>query len=229
MISFVHVQKQFQKHSVLKDVSFNVAKGEFLALIGKSGAGKSTLIHLLIGAETPDEGDITVHGKSIPKLSTSDLQLFRQSIGVVFQDFKLLNKKTVFENVAFALEVTGENRFIEQKVSEALFLVGLENMRDRSPAMLSGGEKQRVAIARAMVHSPMLLIADEPTGNLDPENTIAIAKLLKKLNTQNGVTIFVTTHDPALISESSPRILSLEHGRITHDLPPGTVYPNYFG
>ncbi|MEI7511224.1 MAG: ATP-binding cassette domain-containing protein [Candidatus Peregrinibacteria bacterium] len=229
MISFSHIQKQFGRHHVLNDVSFDIAQGEFLALIGKSGAGKSTLIHLLIGAETPDSGDVTVRGKSIPALSSKDLQLFRQSIGVVFQDFKLLNKKTVFENVAFALEVTGENAFIDQKVSEALFLVGLENMRDRFPPMLSGGEKQRVAIARAMVHSPVILIADEPTGNLDPENTIAIARLLRKLNLENGVTVFLTTHDPALISEVAPRILTLENGKITHDLKPGTVYPNYFG
>lgn len=228
MIAFSHIYKQFGRHQVLKDVDFSIPQGEFLALIGKSGAGKSTLIHLLIGAETPDSGDVTVRGKSIPKLSTSDLQLYRQSIGVVFQDFKLLNKKTVFENVAFALEVTGEDSFVDQKVSEALYLVGLESMRDRFPPMLSGGEKQRVAIARAMVHSPVTLIADEPTGNLDPENTIAIAKLLKKLNTENGVTIFLTTHDPALIREVSPRILTLENGRITHDLKSGTVYPTYF-
>ncbi len=228
MISFSHVQKQFGKHHVLQDVSFHIAQREFIAIIGKSGAGKSTLIHLLIGAETPDAGEVTVKGKSIPHLSTSDLQMFRQSIGVVFQDFKLLNKKTVFENVGFALEVTGESSFLEQKVSEALFLVGLENMRDRFPPMLSGGEKQRVAIARAMVHSPVILIADEPTGNLDPENTISIAHLLRKLNKENGVTVLVTTHDPSFISEISPRILTLENGKITHDLLQGSVYPNYF-
>lgn len=229
MIRFDHVQKSFGGVNVLSDVNFTIRAGEFITIIGKSGAGKSTIIHLLIGAESPDSGDVRVHNASIQNLSARELQKYRQKIGVVFQDFKLLENKTVRENIAFALEVIGEDPFLkERKVLEVLAMVGLEAMKDRFPSMLSGGEKQRVAIARAMVHSPFLLIADEPTGNLDPENTISIATLLKKLNKESGVTIVLTTHDPTLVAEIIPRILTLEKGKISHDLPAGTVFPNYY-
>jgi cell division transport system ATP-binding protein len=229
MLVFSGVTKVFDTKPVIDDLSFRIKRGEFVVIAGKSGAGKSTIIHMIIGAEDPTSGDISVHGMSLSKVTKTGLQHYRQGLGIVFQDFKLLERKTVFENVAFALEVIGEDPFvIKRKTAEALFMVGLDNMGNRFPITLSGGEKQRVAIARAIVHSPNLLLADEPTGNLDPENNITIAKLLKKLNQENGISIFLTTHNAALISEIQPRILTLENGKITRDLPPGSVLPSYF-
>jgi len=228
MIIFSEVSKVFGTNEVLKEVTFQVKKGEFSCLIGKSGVGKSTIMHLMIGAETPTSGKIMVRRQMISELDRDQIQLFRQGIGVVFQDYKLLDEKTLYENVAFPLEVTGVPQSeIMKKTYEALDTVGMLEMMDRYPDALSGGEKQRVAIARAIVHSPELLIADEPTGNLDPENTSIIAQLLIKLNKEKGTTIVLTTHDPALVREVSPRILTVEDGIIGKDLPVGTLFPNY--
>ncbi len=228
MIIFSEVSKVFDKNPVLKGVTFHIKKGEFTCLIGKSGVGKSTIMHLMIGAETPTSGKIMVKGQMVHSLGAHQMQLFRREIGVVFQDYKLLDDKTLLENVSFPLEVIGENpEIIAQKAYEALEIVGMLDLKNRYPNALSGGEKQRIAIARAMVHSPDLLIADEPTGNLDPENTSLIAQLLLKLNKEKGITIVLTTHDPSLVREVSPRILTVEDGVIGKDLPIGTLFPNY--
>lgn len=224
MITFSDVTKYFGKHQVLKGVNFHIEQGEFVALIGKSGVGKSTLSHMILGAEAPTSGKVMVKGELIPSLSAKKLQRFRQTIGVIFQDFKLLEEKTVFENVAFALEVTGEpQNLIMQKVYNALETVDMLKAKDKIPSHISGGERQRVAIARAIVHEPDIIIADEPTGNLDPENTSQIANLLTTLNKKNGVTIVLTTHDPSLVKEVAPRILVMEEGIITKDLEPGSL------
>ena len=228
MVTFTHVAKSFDGYPVLQDINFSVEHGEMVCLIGQSGVGKSTITHMIIGAEKPDRGEVLVKGNSVSQLKGSDLQKFRRTVGFVFQDYKLLPEKTVFENVAFALEVTGqEEGFIHQKTMEALFSVGMLELKDRFPSHLSGGEKQRVAIARAIVHAPDLLIADEPTGNLDPENTTAIAEVLKKLNKDHTMTIVLTTHNPSFVRELAPRILLVEQGEITKDLPVGTLFPNY--
>jgi cell division transport system ATP-binding protein len=227
MIIFSEVTKFFGTQPVLSGVNFHVPKGEFACLIGKSGIGKSTIMHLMIGAENPSSGKIMVKGEMVSSLSPSQLQIFRRGVGVVFQDYKLLNNKTLYENVAFSLEVTGElPENIPPKTLQALETVGMAKLKDRYPNDLSGGEKQRIAIARAIVHAPELLIADEPTGNLDPENASAIAQLLLKLNEQ-GTTIMLTTHNPSLVKEVSPRILIVEDGKISKDLAKGALFPNY--
>ncbi len=228
MISFSHVTKSFDRHPVLRGISFDVHKGEMVCLIGQSGVGKSTITHMTIGAETPDTGDVVIKGQNVGRLSRHELQMLRRQVGFVFQDYKLLDEKTAFENVAFALEVIGEHPgVIHRKSMEALYAVGMIEMRDRFPVHLSGGEKQRVAIARSIVHAPDLLVADEPTGNLDPENTSSIAKVLLRLNREHNTTILLTTHNPSFVKELSPRILVVESGVIAKDLPVGTLFPNY--
>ena len=228
MITFSHVSKGFEAYPVLKDITFTIHHGEMACLIGQSGVGKSTITHMAIGAETPDSGEVIVKGHQVEQLKGSELQKFRRGVGFVFQDYKLLPQKTVFENVAFALEVIGlEAGFVHKKTMDALYAVGMVEMKDRLPSHLSGGEKQRVAIARAIVHAPDLLIADEPTGNLDPENTSSIAVVLKRINKEHGTTILLTTHNPSFVKELAPRILLVEQGVISKDLPVGTLFPNY--
>ncbi|MBI5414998.1 ABC transporter ATP-binding protein [Candidatus Peregrinibacteria bacterium] len=219
MLSFFQLTKNYGIQTVLDEVNFQVNAGEFVAILGASGSGKSTLISLLIGADKPTSGSISIDGITIEELSPGELQLYRQQIGVVFQDFKLLEKKTVFENVAFVLEVCGELEIeIEHKVGAILERVGLTGMSHKFPHQLSGGEQQRVAIARALVHSPKLLIADEPTGNLDPRNTRDIGSLLSKFNKEDHLTVIVTTHDPVFLkSIVKPRVLKLEHKKIHED------------
>ena len=228
MIQFSHITKHFDSYPILQGVSFQVEQGEMACLIGQSGVGKSTITHMCIGAEKPDTGEIIIKGNHVNRLSTSELQRFRRNVGFVFQDYKLLPEKTIFENVLFALQVTGvPNGVAHNKTMEALYNVGLVELKDRFPVHLSGGEKQRVAIARAIVHAPDLLIADEPTGNLDPENTSSIASVLLKLNREYGTTILLTTHNPSFVKELAPRILLVEKGVIAKDLPVGTLFPNY--
>lgn len=220
MLSFQHLTKEFGIQTVLDDIDFSVQAGEFVALMGPSGAGKSTLISLLLGAEKPSQGHIYVDGVSLEELAANELQMYRRKLGVVFQDFKLLEKRTVFENVAFALEVCGEDELaIEHATGATLQKVGLSAIAHKFPHQISGGEQQRTALARALIHSPRLLIADEPTGNLDPKNTQEIAALLKKINQEDGVTVFVTTHDPLFLQSVQPcRVLILENGKISEEI-----------
>ena len=215
MLAFHNVTKKFGHHLILNEVNFQIEANEFVVLTGASGAGKSTIVSLFIGAEKPDGGTVEVDQMLVSEMDPDTLQLYRRKVGVVYQDYKLLPKKTVFENVAFAMEVCEEpNNLIHKRVPEVLEKVGLLQFQDKFPDQLSGGEKQRVAIARALVHSPSLIIADEPTGNLDEENVRGIVNLFKKLHTE-GATVLMTTHDPLVHQLVTARFLTLEEGRIT--------------
>ena len=214
MISFHNVTKKFGPHLVLDRITFQIQRGEFVILKGTSGAGKSTIVNLLIGADKPEQGTVEVDGVLVNEMDNDTLQLFRRRVGVVFQDYKLLPKKTVFENVAFAMEACGEpNEKIHDKVPEVLEKVGLLHFQDKFPEQLSGGELQRLAIARALVHNPKLIIADEPTGNLDEMNIRGIVKILQGLH-QEGVTIILTTHDPLVQELVDGRVMELQNGKL---------------
>jgi len=217
MILFQSVTKRYDEHTVLNSIELQIDKGEFMTLIGPSGAGKSTLIHALIGATSIDRGSITVNGSDITKFTREQLQDYRRGIGMVFQDFKLLPKKTVYENVAFAMEVCGEEESATRKrTREVLEMVGLQNQSGQFPNQLSGGEKQRAAIARALVHNPKLFIADEPTGNLDPESSIEILNLLQKIHI-NGATVILATHNKHLVDRLMKRVVVMKAGMIVGD------------
>jgi len=217
MIVIENLTKSYNKKRVLSDVSFQVDGGEFVSIVGSSGAGKSTLIHTLIAAEPVDKGKIWIDDFDVTMLKDSHVQDYRRKIGIIFQDYKLLPKKTVFENVAFALEVQGHRRkFITKRTTEVLKLTGLEDKRNSFPHQLSGGERQRTAIARALVHAPQLLIADEPTGNLDPDNAEALAKLLLKIN-KHGTTVLMATHDKDVVNIIKKRVIKLKEGKIVSD------------
>lgn len=217
MILIENLTKKHGKHTVLDNISFEVDGGELVTIVGGSGAGKTTLIHTLVGAEKIDSGKIKIDELEINKLSPAQIQNYRRRIGIIFQDYKLLPKKTVFENVAFALEVANHKKdFIHQRTTDVLKLTGLEAKRNQFPRQLSGGEKQRVAIARALVHAPELLFADEPTGNLDPENTAALAKLLLKIN-KSGTTIILSTHNKEVVKILGQRVITLQNGKLVSD------------
>lgn len=217
MILVDSVTKSYKDKKVLENVSFKIDGGEFVSIVGASGAGKSTLIHAFIGATKVDEGYITVDDLELNNLSSDEVQDYRRRIGIIFQDFKLLPRRSVFENVAFALEVAGySDSFVHQRTVDVLKVVGLEEHRNKLPHELSGGEKQRTAIARALVHAPQLLFADEPTGNLDPENTEALAKLLLKIN-KSGTTIIMATHNKDVVDLIKKRVITLENGKLTGD------------
>ena len=217
MIHFQNVTKSYNGHSALSDVEFHIDPKEFVSVVGKSGAGKSTIIKLLIGEEKPTKGRVMFGDYEVNKLRPSELYLLRRHIGIIFQDFKLLARKNAYENVAFALEVAGrQQREIDDLVHEVLDLVGLSDKLKNFPHELSGGEKQRVAIARAMVNKPEVLIADEPTGNLDPINTWGVVNLLTRIN-ELGTTVILATHNKEIINELGRRVISLEDGRVIRD------------
>ena len=218
MIRTVNVTKVYKGNVVaLRDVSIDIPKGEFVFLVGPSGSGKSTMISLLLREVQPTSGDIYVAGKNITQLSSWKIPMLRRNVGCVFQDFKLLPNKTVFENVAFALDVIGRPKnVIRKQVPEALELVGLGQKADRMPDELSGGEQQRVSIARAFVNRPQILIADEPTGNLDPATSVEIMKLLDLINRQ-GTTILMATHDHAIVDAMRRRVIELDKGIVVRD------------
>ncbi|MDP2598207.1 MAG: cell division ATP-binding protein FtsE [Candidatus Liptonbacteria bacterium] len=217
MINFQAVSKFYNHSAALEEVDFEVKPGEFVSMTGRSGAGKSTVIKLLIGEEKPSKGRVFFSQYEVNKLKDKDLPAFRRHIGVIFQDFRLLPTKNAFENVAFALEVAGRpQRDIAELVPQVLDMVGLSDKARNFPHELSGGEKQRVAIARAMIHRPEIVIADEPTGNLDPLNTYEIIKLLEKIN-QLGTTIVLATHDKEVINALEKRVITLDRGRIIRD------------
>jgi len=220
MISFTNVGKKYKNGSTsvaLEDINLKIETGEFVTLVGKSGAGKSTLVKLIIGEEQPTCGKIMVAGQNVGVMRSKDLPTLRRKLGVVFQDFRLLPKKTVHENVAFAMEVAGrpEHEIIEV-VPQVLDMVGLAERANHFPSQLSGGEKQRVAIARAMINRPMVIIADEPTGNLDPVNTWEIIKLLTKIN-ELGTTIILATHSKDIVNALGKRVVSIDKGRVVRD------------
>ena len=212
MIQLIHVSKSYDRRIALSDLTLEVGKGEFVLLMGPSGAGKSTLLRMLIGEERPDQGQIFVQGKNVGQLRQSEVPYLRRKIGTVFQDFRLLPKKSVFENVALPLIVQrASTADIRRKVTEALRAVGVEHKKDQSPASLSTGEQQRVCIARAIVNGPVVLLADEPTGNLDPERTAEIIELFKLINAR-GTTVVVATHDPHVMALVNRRVITLMQG-----------------
>lgn len=218
VIEFKEVSKKYSAAvEAVHDVSFNVSIGEFISLVGPSGAGKSTLVKLLTCEESPTSGKILVAGRNISDLKKKELPFFRRKVGVIFQDFKLLPRKTVYENIAFALEVCdATNSEIKDKVPKIIDLVGLTNRAFAFTEELSGGEKQRVSIARALVHNPKLLIADEPTGNLDPVSTWEIIELLFKINKQ-GTIVILATHDKEVVDTLQRRVISMKDGKIVSD------------
>jgi cell division transport system ATP-binding protein len=225
MILLDRVTKSYGKKSnkpAINRVSIHVGAGEFVILVGTSGAGKSTLLKLLTREEKPTSGKIVVGGIDYDNLKDKHIPLLRRKIGVVFQDFKLLPNRTVFENVAFALEIAGmTNREIKSTVPKVIELVGLTGKEKAFPHQLSGGEKQRVAIARAVVRQPKILIADEPTGNLDPKHSWDIVRLLEKIN-KYGTTVLLTTHNVDIVNRLKRRVITIDHGKVTSDQAKGT-------
>ncbi|MFI5777580.1 cell division ATP-binding protein FtsE [Nocardia sp. NPDC051570] len=219
MITLTNVTKAYQTSTrpALDNVTVEIAKGEFVFIIGPSGSGKSTFMRLLLKEERPTSGEVHVSDFRVDRLPGRKVPKLRQRIGCVFQDFRLLQQKTVEQNVAFALEVIGKNRkFISRAVPEALDLVGLSGKADRLPSELSGGEQQRVAIARAFVNRPLVLLADEPTGNLDPETSQDIMTLLERIN-RTGTTVLMATHDNHIVDAMRRRVVELDRGRLVRD------------
>ena len=224
MIKFEKVSKIYPSHSpngkvtfALEDVSFEIKEREFVSIVGKSGAGKTTLFKLLIAEEKPTRGKIFFKGKDITKIKPGKLPEFRRKIGAVFQDYKLLPSKTTYENIAYALEVIGaSDKEIARDVPKVLEIVGLTEKVNNFPAELSGGERQRLAIARALIHRPEVILADEPTGNLDPYHTLEIIRLLLKIN-EMGTTIILATHNREIINNLGKRVITLEKGRVIRD------------
>lgn len=222
MIYFKNVSKIYPPHTVaVENISFVIEANEFVSIVGQSGAGKSTIIKLLTGEETITMGEIIVGDVSVNSLRKSDLPYLRRKIGTVFQDYKLIPSKTTYENIAFAMEVVGKSdKKIAEDVPEVLEMVGLKDKADNFPHQLSGGEKQRVAIGRALVHRPDILVADEPTGNLDPLNKWEIVNLLTSIN-DIGTTVILASHDNEVINSLERRVVILENGRIIRDSPKG--------
>lgn len=225
-IEFIDVTKQYDEgRKVLDHVSFSIEPEEFVFVVGPSGAGKSTIIKLLIREELPNEGDVLFNGESILSVLKDDLPSLRRKIGVVFQDFKLLESKTVFDNVAIALEVVDSHKDeVKSIVPNVLNLVGLADKANKFPRQLSGGEKQRVSIARALAHEPDILVADEPTGMIDPDSAAEVIEVLEKINSL-GTTVLMATHDQAIVNSLKKRVIRVEDGKIVSDKKGG----NYRG
>ena len=219
MIKFDDVSKQYKNSNTpaLDGINLNIEQGEFVFLVGQSGSGKSSLLRVLLKEEKASSGTVTVDGINVAKLPNRKVPAFRRTMGIVFQDFRLLPGKTVFDNVAFGMEVIGKSKKeIQQRIPALLDLVGLEEKAHRLPSELSGGEQQRVALARAFVNKPKLLLADEPTGNLDPSTSVGIMKLLDRIN-RTGTTIVMATHDVAIVDQMRKRIVQMENGKIIRD------------
>ena len=221
MIEFEHVSKTYETHNdenvALDDINIQIEDGEFVFILGHSGAGKSTFLKLIQMEEKPTEGRVIINGQDLTKMKRRKVPYLRRQMGVVFQDFRLIDKMTVYENVAFAMRVVGaSNKEIRRRVPQVLELVGLADREKRFPAELSGGEQQRVAIARALVNNPRMIIADEPTGNLDPVRSLELMLLLEKIN-ELGTTVLVVTHEKELVDAFSKRVISIDAGRVISD------------
>jgi cell division transport system ATP-binding protein len=222
LVEFKNVTKKYQNGTVaLKDASLRVGKGEFVFIVGSSGSGKSTMLKLLLKEEEVSQGEVFVNGSNVTVMPRKQVPFLRRGLGVVFQDFRLLPNKTVYENVAFAMYITEAlPKEIRRQVPMALALVGLSRKANVYPNQLSGGEQQRAALARALVNNPTLLIADEPTGNLDPENSWEIVKLLTEIN-QRGTTVIVATHEKSIVDAMKKRVVALDRGLIVRDQQKG--------
>ncbi|MBE6866095.1 MAG: cell division ATP-binding protein FtsE [Ruminococcaceae bacterium] len=222
MIDFKHVTKVYEpKITALKDVSVHIDKGEFVFVLGHSGAGKSTFLKLMLREEKATKGEVIVNGYNLSKIKERDIPYMRRTLGVVFQDFRLIPNLTAYENIAFAMRVTNiDEKEIKRRVPYILNLVGLAGKQDKLPAQLSGGEQQRVALARALVHNPDLVIADEPTGNIDPQLSLEIMELLKAINS-TGTTVLVVTHEHELARRYARRVIEMRHGVIVNDTTVG--------
>jgi len=218
LVSYQNVTKVYDNDClVLDNISFDIVEDEFVSIVGKSGVGKTTLLKLLFGEEKPSQGEVYFKDKNVANMNAYETALLRRDIGIVFQDFKLLPKRTAYENVAFALEVGGYSDIkIKEEVPEVLKLVGLQDRANNFPHQMSIGEKQRIAIARAVIQKPDLLVADEPTGNLDPINTWEIIRLLLKIN-ELGTAVILSTHDKEIVNTLGRRVITLENGVVTRD------------
>ena len=219
MIRFENVTKKYSgtKRPAINEMDLEIARGEFVFLVGASGSGKSSCLRLILKEEKPSKGSIFVLGNDLGSISSRKIPYFRRNLGVVFQDFRLLPNKTVFENVAFTLQVIGKSRgFVQEAVPDVLKMVGLENKADRLPHELSGGEQQRVAIARAVVNKPQILLADEPTGNLDPATSAGIMQILERINA-SGTTVLMATHEAGIVDKMQRRVIELVDGVIVRD------------
>ena len=222
MIRFEHVSKiYFEDIIALQDINFEIFSGDFISIVGRSGAGKSTLLKLIIREDYPTQGTVFIEDMDVAKIRSNDIPYLRRKIGVVFQDIKLLPSRTAFENVAYAMEVGGVPREqIQEEVPQILDLVGLSDKQKIFPNQLSGGEKQRVAIARALAHKPVLLLADEPTGNLDSFNAVEILELLRKIN-ELGTTVVLATHARELVNKVKKRVIVIDKGKVVSDVAEG--------
>ncbi|MFZ3136900.1 MAG: cell division ATP-binding protein FtsE [Thermodesulfovibrionales bacterium] len=219
MIHFQDVSKHYDNHTALRKITFSIEKGEMVFITGPSGSGKSTLLKLIYMAEKPDEGDITVAEWEINKLKDSAIPLLRRNIGVVFQEFRLLDNRNIFENIALALRIRGvDEREIKARVFESLKMVNLRHKADNYPSALSGGEQQRVVIARAIVSEPRILLADEPTGNVDPDTSAGIIRTFKDINAK-GTTILIATHNREMFRETGRRVMKLDFGNFAGEEP----------
>jgi len=217
MIKFINVSKNYGKFDALKGVSLHVQPGEFVSLVGQSGTGKTTLVKSMIGEEKVSTGKVVIGGWDITKIKLKEVPYLRRQIGVIFQDFKLLPKKTIFENIAFAMQVCGSSpKKIKTIVPHVIKIVGLEGKMNRYPYEISGGEQQRVAIARALVHRPKILLADEPTGNLDSINAADIIELLLRIN-KFGTTVLLVTHNREIVNNLKKRVITIDSGRVIGD------------
>ncbi len=218
IIRFYHVFKRFGSKEALHNINLVVGKGEYVFVTGPSGAGKTTLLRIMFGMERASEGQVLIKGINMNRIRSSRLSLLRREMGFVFQDFKLLNNRTVFQNISLALEIRGERRAtIKKKTRQILRAVGLQGKENDYPLQLSGGEQQRVAIARAIINEPVILLADEPTGNLDPELSREIIGLFERINNM-GTTVVIATHDKQLISSTEKRIIFLREGRLIEEV-----------
>ena len=233
MIDFEHVSKEYKKGGklALEDINFHVDDGEFVFLLGHSGAGKSTLLKLILREEVPSEGKVLVDGRDVARMRRRQIPYLRRQMGIIFQDFRLIPSMTVYENIAFAMHVTNiNNKTIKNRVPFALSLVGLEDKMDRLPDELSGGEQQRVAVARALAHGPKLIIADEPTGNIDPEMSMDIMQLFEAINKVH-ITVVVVTHEHELVhklaAKYNNRIITLANGHVASDTAHPEVAQEY--
>ncbi len=218
MIRFIDVQKEYDNRTkALKGVSVRIDDGEFVFLVGPSGSGKSTLIKLITAEIAPTEGRVMVNGFNLNNITPRQVPQMRRTLGVIFQDFRLIEKKSVYDNLAFAMRAIGaSNRELRRRIPYVLQLVGLDQKGDRFPGQLSGGEQQRVAIARALVNNPSMIIADEPTGNLDPQRSLEIMMLLERIN-ELGTTVLVVTHEKNLVNRFNKRVVTIENGRLISD------------